>query len=257
MKTPELATKATRSERIAFALLVLSAALIAWLMGDGRIDERISSLYFDAIHGVFPWHENRWIETVLYRDGKLLVIALDIVAIAALLLAMASGRLPTRMALAASVGMIAIPATIGLLKLFSSTHCPWDLANFGGTLPHIALLEWARADPPGHCLPAGHPSAGLSLFGLVLPLFAAGRRGLAAAATISALALGLLMGWLRITQGAHFLSHVLWSFWIAAAISLITARLFAIRLGDLADAWNPPTNPRIARRDLPRDHGLA
>ncbi|MEZ5653478.1 MAG: phosphatase PAP2 family protein [Burkholderiaceae bacterium] len=224
--TQNTATRA--AHRIALIVLAVLAAVLLLTLADGQWDIRISRFYFDARAHVFPWHVEPWVQQVLYYDGKLAAITLDLLLIGAVLTAAAVGSLPRRIALAATVGMLAIPTVIALLKLISSTPCPWDLSIFGGTAAHHGLLTMPVGGSPGHCMPAGHPSAGLAIIGLILPLAAAGRRQLALLATIAGLALGLAMGWLRIAQGAHFLSHVLWSLWISVAVALVTARSFGL-----------------------------
>ena len=43
-----------------------------------------------------------------------------------------------------------------------------------------------------------------------------------------AVALGVVMGVARMMQGAHFLSHVLWTAWFSWAISMMLAAAFGI-----------------------------
>jgi membrane-associated PAP2 superfamily phosphatase len=42
--------------------------------------------------------------------------------------------------------------------------------------------------------------------------------------------LGILMGLSRLVQGAHFLSHVLWSAWFAWALTIALAALLRVPL---------------------------
>jgi membrane-associated PAP2 superfamily phosphatase len=99
------------------------------------------------------------------------------------------------------------------------------------TLTRIALLsrgaaEWFAifasppANPgPGRCLPAGHPSAGFALFALYFALREsrpqAARVGLAAAWIVGTVAAAV-----QVARGAHFVSHALWTAWIAWAVNL-------------------------------------
>ena len=120
------------------------------------------------------------------------------------------------------VGLAAVlvPVVISMLKQASSAHCPWDLARYGGTAPYLRLFE---ALPPGvaagHCLPAGHASSALwlvSLCVLCLPARPRQARQLARAAVL----FGGLVGWMQQLRGAHFLTHTLWSIWLACAVVL-------------------------------------
>ncbi|WP_373887845.1 phosphatase PAP2 family protein [Massilia sp. BSC265] len=77
---------------------------------------------------------------------------------------------------------------------------------------------------PGHCLPAGHASSALWLVSLVVVwLPGPGRR--AGRACCVALVPGLALGWMQQMRGAHFLTHTLWSAWIACAIVLALVML--------------------------------
>lgn len=111
-----------------------------------------------------------------------------------------------------------IPSAVVALKRASATHCPWDLMQYGGHQPYYGLFQsvpqWVE---PGHCLPSGHASAGLWLMGLaVFWLPHRPRRALAVA--FAMLVFGATLGWLQQLRGAHFLSHTLWSMWVACAI---------------------------------------
>nr|WP_267875196.1 phosphatase PAP2 family protein [Massilia sp. Leaf139] len=118
---------------------------------------------------------------------------------------------------------------MSLLKQASDAHCPWDLAHYGGTEPYVRLFE---ALPPGvlpsHCLPAGHASSALWLVSLVT-LSLPGPAGRSSLIWGLALAPGLVLGWMQQMRGAHFLTHTLWSAWIACAIVLALVTLLQAR----------------------------
>jgi membrane-associated PAP2 superfamily phosphatase len=107
--------------------------------------------------------------------------------------------------------MAVIAAVVVTLKHYSPYSCPWDLFEYGGTKPDT-----------GRCLPAGHPLVGFSLFGLYLAL--RGRRA-APYALAAALLIGFLAGAIQVARGAHFPSHVLWTAWVAWAVTLALAAL--------------------------------
>jgi membrane-associated PAP2 superfamily phosphatase len=46
-------------------------------------------------------------------------------------------------------------------------------------------------------------------------------------ALLAALSAGIILGTARMLQGAHFLSHTLWTLWLAWALSVLLA--FALR----------------------------
>lgn len=117
-----------------------------------------------------------------------------------------------------ALSALLVPLVISLLKQASVAHCPWDLARYGGTEPYLRLFDALPFGvQAGHCLPAGHASSALWLLSLCvywLPLRIRTARGVAAAA----LAFGGAVGWMQQLRGAHFLTHTLWSTWLACAI---------------------------------------
>jgi membrane-associated PAP2 superfamily phosphatase len=101
------------------------------------------------------------------------------------------------------------------LKRASSGHsCPWDLPQYGA----------ASVGGPGHCSPAAHPLVGFALFGLYFALRQE-RPAAARAALAAAWIIGLGAGAIQVARGAHFASHVLWTAWVAWAVTLAAARL--------------------------------
>ena len=106
--------------------------------------------------------------------------------------------------------MAVIALVVALLKHYSPYSCPWDLPDFGGDKP------WA-----GGCLPAAHPVSGFALFGLALAL--EGKPRAARAALWAGCIIGLVAGAVQVARGAHFASHVLWTAWVAWAVTLALA----------------------------------
>jgi membrane-associated PAP2 superfamily phosphatase len=106
---------------------------------------------------------------------------------------------------------------ITLVKRFSSTSCPWDLAEFGGIASHLSHWAWGVHDGGGgHCFPAGHASAG---FAFMAGYFAWRRQSprLARLWLGGAIVAGLLLGVGQQLRGAHFMSHTLWTAWLCWA----------------------------------------
>ena len=103
-------------------------------------------------------------------------------------------------------------------------HCPWDLAEFGGSETFTPLLS-ARAptEHPGKCWPGGHASSGFIFFALYFVLRDR-RPHQAKAALVFALALGSLFSIGRVMQGAHFLSHNLWTLLLDWTICVLCYR---------------------------------
>ncbi len=209
--------------------LALLLTLPLPLMSDySGLDVWLENHYFDSSRGIFPWRELHWFEALSHGGPRSVLFFLVGLNVVTLLLAWLSPatlqqilppfwRRPRVLGylLAAS---LAGPLMVGLLKKTTTHPCPWNLDLYGGQAAFHHLL-----DPPlftlsdaGRCFPGGHASGGFALLALV-PLLQ-GKRQLQA--LLLALGAGFFMGWSRMMQGAHFLSHNLWSAWICWAMVL-------------------------------------
>lgn len=204
--------------------LVLAALTFFWLGRCTDIDLRLADLLYDPLAQDFPWRD-AWL-TDTFNHG-VLKLALTVAGAGVILLALVDAIWPRDWVRRAGarwrLRVIAwsaalVPLAIGLLKQNSSAHCPWDLARYGGAQPYLRLLEALPAGvAPGHCLPAGHASTALWTVAIAVWWLpdAPARARLAA---VVALGCGFLVGWMQQMRGAHFLTHTLWSMWIACAI---------------------------------------
>jgi membrane-associated PAP2 superfamily phosphatase len=210
--------------------IVLVPALLACAalaMHASGWDLAVATRFFDATRHDFPWRGAVWLEVLGHHLLKLAPIGVCVVAVG---LAVGSYLFPRwrplrRPASALAVALALGPAAVTLLKSLTVAHCPWDLAAFGGYASYAADYagSWWAASPAeaGRCLPSGHAGAGFSLLALYFfgcsagrPRWAWGGLGVGAAA-------GLVFGAVRVVQGAHFPSHVVWSAavcWMAAAL---------------------------------------
>jgi membrane-associated PAP2 superfamily phosphatase len=204
------------------AFLLASALAILWLGAFTNVDLALADALFDPGHG-FRWRDAWLANTFSHVIVKSLLVALAMLAVLVAGWDLArpfSAWAPlTRMRVRAlALAAVAVPLVISMLKRASSSHCPWDLARYGGDETYVRLLDrmpWHAL--AGHCLPAGHASSALWLVAIaVFWLPASPRKALAAA--LGALALGFALGWMQQMRGAHFLTHTLWSMWLACAI---------------------------------------
>ncbi|MFC5497687.1 phosphatase PAP2 family protein [Caenimonas terrae] len=191
-------------------------ALLAWDLGG--LDLPAARLL--AGPQGFPLQEH-WLLTRVLHDGVLPVAWLlaGWITLGTMWPTLGQQRLPTavRVQWAAAIwlGLLAV----NLLKMNSTTSCPWDLKEFGGGAIHISHWAWGVLDGGnGHCFPAGHASAG---FVFVAGYFAwrgqspaIARRWLA-----GALLAGTVLGLSQQLRGAHYMSHTLWTAWICWAIA--------------------------------------
>lgn len=109
-----------------------------------------------------------------------------------------------------ALNMALIALVVSLLKHYSPYSCPWDLPDYGGGKPDA-----------GACLPAAHPISGFALFGLYLAL--EGEPQKAHLVLRAAWIIGLAAGAVQVARGAHFVSHVLWTAWVAWSVTLALA----------------------------------
>lgn len=202
----------TIPRRWLLAPLVLMAGLV--LMETTSVDRLFSHWFYDAaVHG-FPHRHTFFFDTVLHHWTKYAVILATCMVTAMLMLTWVIPAWERRRStlLFLALAMALAPLTVSLLKLVTDRPCPWDFIEFGGFEPYTHLFQFRGiAHARGLCFPAGHAATGFALMAPFFALHHAHRHSLARAALLAGIAAGLLLGIGRIAQGAHFLSHVLWS----------------------------------------------
>ncbi|HEY5800244.1 MAG TPA: phosphatase PAP2 family protein [Burkholderiaceae bacterium] len=218
----------TRSFVQLLALLLAAAALLIAVGRYTDLDLLLADRMFDPITNSFPLREHWFVADVMHHFMKALMLGIGLVPVMVLLVDLARRRTLLRMQdrrrwLAVTVASMTIPAIISASKALSIHHCPWSLTRYGGFAPYLRIFDRLPAGvTAGHCFPAGHASGGLWLAAAcVFWLPHAPRK---AAAMFSLLLLpGLALGWAQQLRGAHFMTHTLWSVWIAAAVTLLLA----------------------------------
>lgn len=169
------------------------------------------------------FHEQyKWL---LYTGPKFVIGTIGICVLFVFMASFFSGRLQCwrKPALLVVLSVALVPLAVSAFKAVSGVYGPVDLIPYGGSHPHIGLLErlWEPAVATGgRSFPAGHASGGFALMSLYyLPL----RRSL----KLLLLASGFLAGWgmgiYQMARGEHFLSHTLTSMFLALAIITLLA----------------------------------
>lgn len=209
------------------AVPLMLAALALAMHQSGWDLSVVSAFYDEALH-VFPWRDAVWLEVIGHHLLKLAPVGVFLVALG---VALGSYVFPrwrrwrvVAWALAASLALG--PAVVTQLKSLTVAHCPWDLREFGGYASFTADYAgswWApsRAEA-GRCLPSGHAGAGFCLLALYFSGWAAGSRAWRWTGLFVGALAGVSFGAIRIVQGAHFPSHVMWAAvicWTAAALT--------------------------------------
>lgn len=195
-------------------LAPLTLLVILLALEGTNIDREVSLWFFDSTTHSFPWRYSFFFETVLHHWTKYTVILTACLTAAILLFTwiVPALRPQRQLLLFIFLAMTLAPLAVTALKQVTDRPCPWDLADFGGGMPYTHLFEM-REQPhaQGLCFPAGHASTGFALLAFYFAAYRERRRALARMALIAALSAGLLLGIARIAQGAHFISHVLWT----------------------------------------------
>ena len=201
--------------------LALMALLL--LVDPAPLDFALAGLAYEPGQG-FIGKSSFWLEDILHDRAKQALIGLGVLFIVGFLLSLLSPWLRrwrrelgyVVLALGLSTSMVTP------LKALTAVQCPWSLTQFGGEETFSSLLsERAPTDKPGRCWPGGHASAGFSLLAFFFVLRDR-RPRLARVALVVALGLGTVFSVGRMLQGAHFLSHNVWTLlldWMICALS--------------------------------------
>lgn len=187
------------------------------------LDLAVARLFWDPAAGTFSWRGDPTLEPILYHGAKAAMYGLGVVALVVLALAhrRTADVAARRCFLIAAATLIVVPLLVVLLKHLTNRYCPWALQPFGGDVPYTTLLEplasnWQR----GQCFPAGHAAGGFVWVGVALALWPVTPR-MGRAALGLGLVAGGSMGLFRMAEGAHFLSHTLWTLWLACLVPLL------------------------------------
>ena len=228
--------------------LALMALLL--LLDPSGVDFALAHLFYDPGLGFIGRH-NFWLEDILHDRAKQAVIVLGVLAISGFLLSLLLVKWRAwRRPLGYLVLSLAISTSIVTpLKKLTAMQCPWSLSEFGGAEAFSPLLgERAATDNPGRCWPGGHASAGFSLIALFFAL--RDRRPRTARIALAvAMGLGTLFSIGRMMQGAHFLSHNLWTLLFDWLICTLCYRWLLYRPAPSCDIEQVPQTVHHLRED--------
>lgn len=208
--------------------LEIPVALVALMLAldTTEVDFSVARLFFEPGTG-FVGRYHPWLESVMHDGVKEGVIALAaLIAIGWAISLHASRWAGMRRPLGFIVlAMGMSTAVVTPLKAVTGVQCPWSLTEFGGREAYSGLLQpRPETAKPGRCWPGGHASTGFSLLALYFAL--RDRRPRAARLALAiALGLGGLLSVCRMLQGAHFLSHNIWTLLIDWVICVTCYRL--------------------------------
>lgn len=220
--------------RAAIALLGVAVLLVA-LNQYTDLDLWLADLHFDAGNQRFPWRSTWFSVTLMHGHVKQVLVWAGFLLLGTALVDLLR-PLPRLSALRrAQLRILALsaliePRLVKLIKDYSHLQCPWSVDRYAGSEPLLRILDSVPAGfPSGDCFPAGHASVAMWLVALaVLWLPHAPHRALAA--YLGGLGLGMTLGWVQQMRGAHFLTHTLWTAWIASATLLALVIAFSRQL---------------------------
>ena len=193
-------------------LIPLALILLANLLRFSGWDDRLSALFFDPVAMTFPARNWPRLETWGHDWAKNAVVCVWVGLVLAAVLAPKLPRLaPHRKLLWRTVLAMGLgPIVVTLLKDINTHDCPWNLKMFGG--PDDYSAEWfVPRSRAGRCFPGGHAAGGFSLVALAFAAAALGWVSRARKLLLLAVVVGLVFSVVRLMQGAHFMSHNLWS----------------------------------------------
>lgn len=203
-------------------LLMVTGFFLVLLSRSGAADFAISGIFFDSSTGTFPLRDMpafavaghtglRWLALLIWCCSVVIAVA------GIWVMPLREWRSPL-IFFCVTVALTTLLAA--LLKTASAHSCPWDLQDFGGAARWFPLFDTpAFGSGPGRCWPGAHAAGGFSLIAGYFA-FRRNHRVIARTALVFALSLGALMSFVQVARGAHFLSHCLWSLWIAWLCSL-------------------------------------
>ncbi|OZI36393.1 acid phosphatase [Bordetella genomosp. 1] len=188
-------------------------ALLAFAVQFSSVDLAVTRHFFDADANRFPLQAVALIENL---GHQVLPVLPGLVAAVAVGLLIASYRVewfrPWRAAAASLLlAMLLAPLTIAVLKQFTALPRPYALAMFGGGLPWPTTFWAGAGQPAGHALPSHHAGSGFAVGLLYFLGLAMQRPRLRWCGLAAGMLCGAAFAWVRIAQGAHFLSQTCWS----------------------------------------------
>lgn len=190
----------------------LGLAALLLIVEPTRLDFALADYFYQPGTG-FVGRHSALLENVFHDRVKQAVILLGVLALLGLALSLVR---PVWAHLRRPLGYLVLAmglstAIVPPLKTLTGVQCPWSLSRYGGAETYSALLSPRPAtDKPGRCWPGGHASSGFALFALYF-IWRDRRPRLARLAFAGALLLGCILSGARMMQGAHFLSHNLWT----------------------------------------------
>lgn len=204
-------------------LLVAGSIFFRYTSWDLRIQDR----YYTVESG-WSFNSNP-LAMFIYHYSNIPALILSIGALLAFILSYSKDRVQPYRKIAFYLVLVMVigPGLLvnSILKDNWGRPRPRDLVQYGGEYRYEAPLTY-DAESPGKSFPCGHASMGFYFFALAF-VIRQRKRKLAAFISLGAAIWGSIIGWIRIGQGGHFASDVVW----AGALVYLTSFLLYRAMG--------------------------
>lgn len=218
-------------------LIISLMGLTIWLCTQTKIDFIVSDWFHRPVASPEEaWPYSRLLIWKLFNKSDIWMVGLlSCGAVFALLLSQFKSRYKRLRIYAVFILLSLILGPGIIVNLVFKDHWgrprPRQVVEYGGEQTYVLPLSKGTG---GQSFPSGHASVG---FSYVVFWFIWRRRRPARAfwALIGAISLGALFGMARLTIGAHFLSDILWAFYIPFLTSLVLYH-FVLRIPQHEDA---------------------
>ncbi|MDY0152779.1 MAG: phosphatase PAP2 family protein [Candidatus Cloacimonas sp.] len=193
---------------------ILPLLILAWgtyIFRSSNLDIKIQSHYFSPLSG---WaFENSPISKFIYHYGNIPALIISIGSLVLFILGYSRIKyLPFRkITIYLVLAMLIGPGIIvnSILKDNWGRPRPRDVVEFGGNYAYEEPLTY-DVSSPGKSFPCGHATTGFYFFALAFVLRKKSHL-LSSGVFFLAAVWGSIIGWVRVGQGGHFASDVLWA----------------------------------------------
>jgi len=208
-----------------YGFWLMSGLFIVLLEHWTELDLTVSGWFYLQSEARF-WGQGSSLANSWYQTSKMLMVLLALFVLGKALMGLfRPGNLSTlRRQQWAFVAIMAVvqPCIIWLIRAQSQSACPRSIIEFGGESLHLRLLDATPAlSQYGHCNPSAHASAFLWVAAFAV-FYLPNKRRIAWGFYWGASLLALLAASVQVVKGAHFLSHLLLSWWVSAGCLLLS-----------------------------------